>query len=754
MAAHRYTKILLALAFTFSLAGAHAQLPDYHLQLIDYLAGIRPGNIIAVTRDQKGFLWILYPRSIQRFDGRRATSFKIKGEMRHVHCDENGRLWASASRKIFCYDDESRNFKEVKVAGTDSTTMMGMVFNMPGKRTWLVTSTGFFEYDAKQQQFKKILHDLPVKPPYNHRSFGAHQWSIFFGHEGWVYRYNIQSRKLDSLAEIELMRIYPANGDSVLVSSWNSHSYWYDFAARRVTEAQPPATVRIKQPGSAFTVRGLCEVAPGRFFIPSIEGFFEYDMYTRQYRRLQLYHKGISISTADFANYIYYDTDGYIWLSTIDGIGRFPLHGQSFGLLRIRQLKDELSVGIDNIRNIAEDNKGNLWLATGSGFVCWERQQNKWHLYPAEEGSKEKLGFPSVRGIVHDGKYVILGPANLGIRLFEPQTQRYRLPNYASAEVKNSSDHDFFDAITTLRNGHHLFMGRDALYILNGKNYTLDFVNNPASAENTNFALQGKNGLIWLATQRGLHLLDSNVNYLQQVKLPASNPYISAGYMLPDDRFLFALEGGLYTATYHNGSVRISKFTSLLDNIFINALCQDDNGFIWIMSENGIYRLDPRNQKLNLFDHSDNVQGYGFNNNSWHKTKDGILFIGGINGLNYIRPGQFSTSADSLKVFIEQVRGGGNDTTAYSLNKKAVLSYAKRSLEVEFVSPYFNNPEKLMYRYRLEGFDQNWNYTGHDNSVRFTSLPPGHYTLLVEASINNVDWIRAQNSFSFRIKPP
>jgi hypothetical protein len=49
------------------------QMPDYHLQVFGHSFGIRPGNYIAVTRDTRGFVWILYPRNIQRFDGKRIT---------------------------------------------------------------------------------------------------------------------------------------------------------------------------------------------------------------------------------------------------------------------------------------------------------------------------------------------------------------------------------------------------------------------------------------------------------------------------------------------------------------------------------------------------------------------------------------------------------------------------------------------------------------------------------------------------------
>ena len=732
---------------------AFCQLPDYHLQYFDYTSGIRPGNILAVIKDQKGFLWILYPRSIQRFDGRRTNSFKMPGDMINLFCDDGGRVWAGSSRKIYLFNEKLQEFREVAIINTDSTLYTGPVFDIEGK-TWLLTVKGFFEYNATNDQFTPVSPAIPVSPGFGTRSFGSYGSTIFFGHNDMVYRYNVKLKKVDSLPNRNMRRIFPMNEDSVLVNTWNISSYWYNFRDKRVTEAHPPNHLRKQHANKAFATRGCLEVSPGKFIIPSVEGIYEYDNRSGIYRILHLYRNGHPTSAGDFANYIYADRDGYVWLATVDGVARFPLHAKSFGLIRIRQLQNDLPVGVDNIRSITEDDKGNLWLATGNGFVRWKREDNGWQVHLPVEGSTDRLAFPSIRGIAYDGRNIILGPADLGIWLFNPETEQYRRPTYASAEVKKKSEQDFIDAITTLRNGDHLIMGRDALYLLNGRSYLLSFVDIPAANQNTNFAHQGKDGMIWLTTQRGLHLLDSGLNYLQHVTLPGKNPFVSAGFMLPDSRLLFAIETGLYTASFDGKTAVIKKFTDQFDDIFLTSLFLDDQGILWATSENGIYRYDTASSKLNLFDYSDNVQGYGFNSNSWHKSRDGILFMGGINGLNYFDPVKFSTKDDSLKVFIRQVKNGDHNAVRYAMDEKAVIPFGQRSMEVEFAAPYYNNPDKVRYRYLLEGFDKQWKDIGNNYSVRFTSLPAGDYTLKVEASVNNLDWIPSFNSFSFRIKNP
>ncbi len=735
-------------------AGLPAQLPDYHLQLFDYTAGLRPGTIEAVTKDNKGFLWILYPRSVQRFDGRKAVSYKAGNGMTNIHCDEQGRVWVGSSGKVYRFDEEGQQFKEVRVKSPDSVYATGTVFSMPGKRTLLNASSGFFEYDAGRDQFVPALRDLPVPPGYGTRSFGYKGATIFFGHKGYVYRYNITSKKLDSLPDRSMRRIFPLNEDSVLINTWSLHSYWYNFSGNTVHEAKPPASLRSKPASDAFAARSMVEVGPAKYIITSAEGVFEYLASARQYKSLNLYYKGNPVLTGDIANSIYADKEGYVWMSTVDGIARFPLHGQSFGLMRIPLRNDVSQSNANNIRNITEDEKGNLWMATGNGVLCWKPATNQWVSYLPEEGRTDRLAYPSVRGIAYDGRYVILGPADLGVWLFNPVTEKYKRPVYASAAVQEMNLRDFADDVYTLRNGNHVITGRDALYVLEGKTYRLDTLDNPAAKENSNYVFQGKDGWVWITTIQGLHLLDSNLVYKQKAVLPAGSSPVSAGLMLQDGRLLFAIDKGLYTASVQEGNIRIKKFTPVFDDVFITSLFMDDKGFIWATSDNGIYRYDSLNSRLNLFDHSDNVQGYGFNLNSWHKSRDGVLFMGGVNGLNYLQPEKFATRTDSLRVYIQQVKNSSNDSLTYPLDRKALLSYSQRSLEAEFVSPYYNNPEKVKYRYRLEGFDKEWKYLGNINSVRFTSLPAGDYTLLVEASINNVDWAAAANSFSFTIKKP
>lgn len=742
----------MVLSLHLFLPDLNAQLPDYHLQLYDHNSGIRPGAINKVARDSKGYVWISYPRQVQRFDGKNAEIFRIDGWVSGLFCDDEGNVWLNTPEKILKFNEDRRAFSEVRVNSAKNNTYGISVFQTPDKNLWLLSNQSLYKYDRTNEQFHASSH-LPILPPYSVRIFAQDGWTIFLAHASNIYSFNLLNGKKDSLVNQSAMAMHAISADSLLVSTWDGTTYWYDFPRKRLTQVYSPEPLQ-DEPVNFFSVRSLAPFEPGRFFLVTNTGIYEYNHLTRVFKRLKFFLNGRKVATNDYVRHISLDNEGYAWMASIDGIARFLYkQQQAIGLIRVRQANDEIPVAIDNVRKIVEDNEGNLWLATGHGFASWNRTKEDWDIYLSSHAREDRLSFPSIRGMVFDGRYLILGPANLGIWLFDTKSRKYRRPSYASEETKEKDRGDFVDDIHTLRNGNHLVMGRDAVYLLDGKSYQLRILDIPAGKENSNYGFQGRDGIIWITTGKGLHCLDSNLNQLENVRLPPKATFISAGFMFPDSRLLFSTAEGLFTAEYIQGKAVVKKFTALLDDVFVLTLYQDDNGFVWATSEDGIYRLDPARSKLDLFDYSDNVQGYGFNGNSWFKTRQGYLFFGGVNGINYLKPELVSTVNDKLRVYIKQVKIG-TDSLVYTFSRSPHIRFSQRALEVSFVSPYFNNPDKVKYRYKLEGLDNEWKYLGNTNQVRFSSLSPGNYKLTIEASLNNVDWIKGENDFRFRIQPP
>ncbi len=736
------------------LVPAKAQLPEYHLQLFDYPSGIRPDAISAIDKDQKGMLWILYRSQVQSFDGKEVQNFRPSPRVNSMLCDKKGHIWVCSDKEVFLFSEKTGTFNAVAIDGNEEGMKVGPVIELPDREIWMLTNKGFFEFSPVKQAFTKMDQFLPAATGLHTDICVVYRNVLFVHNNDFIYRYNINTGVTDSIAGGQIYGIFPVSEDSALISMRYASPQWYRFSTKTVTAASLGNGL-----SGSFSFRNMAAISPTRFLIGSSEGIFEYDAAKKQFLKQHFFLNGRKVATNEYASFIFYDeAEGYAWIATTDGIARFAFRNQPMALIKISQMNDEISANINDVRKIIQDEKGDLWIATGYGFACWQKNENKWTLFPPAKDDSTRLSHESIRGMVYDGRYLILGPTNKGLWLFDINTHQYRRPDYDSDETKKISERDFVNDITTLHNGDHVIVANRAIYILDGKTYLLRRLSHPAVEKGAaSFCAQGGDGIVWIATVTGVYCFNAEMNYLLTVPEDFKSNVITHGYsgfIMQDNGLLFSSTKGLYTLYYENGNVVSKKITTVFDNMGLYTVYRDRQGIIWASSENGIYRFDPKTSKLNLFDRSDNIQGYGFNSNSWFRDRDGILYFGGLNGINYWQPETFSAPYQSFEAYISKARIGNMDYSMYAFDTLGPVNYSDRSMGVVFAAVYFNNPEKVRYRYKLTGLDTDWKEIGNGNIVRFSSLAPGSYLLEMEASLNQVDWKKANNTLSFRILNP
>ncbi|HRN56908.1 MAG TPA: hypothetical protein PLL71_10675, partial [Agriterribacter sp.] len=299
---------------------------------------------------------------------------------------------------------------------------------------------------------------------------------LFVHNKNFIYRYNMGTGHTDSIAGGQIYGIYAVSEDSVLVSMRYASPQWYRFSTKRVT----PATLGSGFTGS-YSFTNMAAISPSRFLMASSEGILEYDAVKKQFLKQHFFLNGRKVGTNEYASFIFYDeAEGYAWMATTDGIVRFAFRNQPMALIKISQLNDEISANINDVRKIIQDEKGDLWIATGYGFARWKKNKNEWTLFPPAKDDSSRLSHESIRGMVYDGRYLILGPTNKGLWLYDIKTKQYRRPVYDSDETKALSERDFVNDIITLQSGDHVIIAGRAVYILNGKNYRLRRLSHPA----------------------------------------------------------------------------------------------------------------------------------------------------------------------------------------------------------------------------------------------------------------------------------
>ena len=203
-----------------------------------------------------------------------------------------------------------------------------------------------------------------------------------------------------------------------------------------------------------------------------------------------------------------------------------------------------------------------------------------------------------------------------------------------------------------------------------------------------------------------------------------------------------------------------TKADGLPSNVIVGIL-EDNDGNLWLSTTNGLSRFNPIEETFTNYNISDGLQGNQFWIGSGFKSESGELFFGGNNGFNAFYPNNLEKLANpyippivitnvsvqnepySIRVYANTVE---NDT----LN----LSYKENQVSFEFAALDFTSPEKNQFAYMLEGFDNDWIYTGTRRYANYTNLDPGQYTFRVKGSNNDGVWNDDGISLNIYISTP
>lgn len=417
---------------------------------------------------------------------------------------------------------------------------------------------------------------------------------------------------------------------------------------------------------------------------------------------------------------LYRDRRGDVWIGTVSG-KLFHCRGEE-----IIELLEPSALSGAGIAAIGEDAEGNLWLGTnGKGAV---RMKNK---------------------------------------TFAPFTTRDGLTDNQVMSIYGDSRNDLwfstFDGVSVLRFADGVFESLDSHNGLSGKR-----VHNVYEDGSHN---------IWIAADRGITFLKEGKIEKQNMAYYLPGIPITCIYEDPstpgDDGGIYwiATDGaGLKRLTLTGNSASTVSYTTThgMTTDFIYRFFEDPQGNFRLMSKNGILRVSKIElnrvargelDSINCVSYgiSDGLKSDEFNNrfsrNSALKGENGELWFITRKGISIIDPGKIRVNKTPPSVVIESAflnhrpipRRPGSD---------AGIFRGKGNLRIRFSAPTFLSPEKIKFKYRLEGVDKDWLFLppGGDRTVQYQPAP-GAYTFRVTACNAEGIWNRTGASFTFELKP-
>ncbi len=227
--------------------------------------------------------------------------------------------------------------------------------------------------------------------------------------------------------------------------------------------------------------------------------------------------------------------------------------------------------------------------------------------------------------------------------------------------------------------------------------------------------------------------------------------------------------GNLWIATrlglnrWRDGRLRGFTTADGLPSDHVVSVVADDLGSLWLTSYHGIARVDVksldeleqgRRSRISavLYGKPDGMRTSECNNAgspaAW-RGRDGRLWFATVRGLATIDPTRVTRNEHPPPVRIEEVRA---DDEALPLDATPTLGPDRKRLEFHYTALSFSAPEKLRFRYKLEGFDPDWIEAGNRRVGYYTNVPAGEYRFRVMAANEDGVWNAAGASYGFALR--
>ncbi len=481
---------------------------------------------------------------------------------------------------------------------------------------------------------------------------------------------------------------------------------------------------------------------------------------------------------------IYKSRGGSLWLCTDSGISR--REGNRFSSLR---RSDSL---INSRVFIAmEDHEGSLWFGThGAGLI--RLREDKYITYSAKDG----LPGTMIWTIMQDRKGTLwIGSDSAGLikrvgRKYVNYTTRDGLTNNSVNALFADVDGSIWigtrgGGVNILKNGKFRYLtkadglstnrirailrdsaGRMWIATSNGLNLITSggirifTKSNGLIQDSVRGIFEDKAGKIWIATEGGISVYERGrfTNYTRDQGLPDSKVYT----FHQDEEGIIWFGVGTGLGKYSEGKF---SFYSAEDGLFDDVGCrifEDSKGFLWIGGHKGIYKISKRDIKN--FDRGviqkipkltlDPLCNGGVQPAGW-MTEDENMYFPTPFGVVMVNPYNIKQNEQPPKVVIEELTVDNEVIDLSSSDKMRIREFepgAKR-LEFKFTGLSFLQPEYVKFKYRLEGFDEDWVDSGTRRSAFYTNLRHGKYTFRVVACNNDNIWNIVGAQITFRLKP-
>ncbi len=778
---------------------------SYRLRYLTMEDGLPQNNVDAILRDREGFMWFATWDGLCRYDGYRFQVFKANGRQPGLPdnfvqtiCESaDGQIWVGTAHGIGIYEPRSQQFLPAQeLLPSLSRSNIRTIITDRQDRMWIGTEgEGIFSVGKNTENGSYGVKHIPMPGVAVYTLLSLPDEGVLAGTSNGIYDIDLDKGTASLASAWQL----PDGLDRDVISLWKEPDgpLWAgtDVGLLIFDQAGEAPFIFTHDPDDPHslihnTVTAIQPDGLGQLLLGTLGGICQYQAGASKFVSLKGSVNAHTQLNSVFVNSLLCDRYGNVWIGTEKGgVNTYNIHQKKFerfayektdpnslthptvnsilaevrhlwvgtaggGLHRIDRSNERIlamqhdihratSISSDFVTSMLRDQAGRLWIGTwgtGLNLLLGEESQN-FQRFPVGANGLHS-GF--ISSLVEDPAGFLLVGTLGGISLFDPGSERFQ-------QV----------ILPRRRSGESVQVG---------------------------CILLDAQGYYWLGTRAGLYRFHRSCLSMSSSEIAADSlAFFSKEALAPNGLrgdYVISLkqdvQGNVWVGTFGNGIGRVLMeagqvtgfefFTQEqgLCNNTVYAIEEDSEGHLWLSTDQGLARFNPVSRQFRTYYQVDGLTDNQFYWSASSRDAQGRLYFGGINGLTSflpqdIRPYPFAPEVEisDFSVLNKPLQVGEKRHGRVALRRSisqsdtVFLSYLDNVFSIEFAVQTYVLPQRVTYRYQMEGVDQDWVSVPADRHfANYTNLLGGTYHFHVTAL--SEDGIESSNvrTLTVVIRPP
>ena len=765
----RYIYFFVAFVWVTSCALSTGFSQEYRFKRITSEEGLLDSKIHQIYEDNLGLIWIGSSRGLQLYNGHDFINFVYDptdslsipfGSVNSITQDTQGRLWIGTRNgglaKFTNNGFEKYKYRSGQENGLSSNVVNALLADKK-KGIWIGTRGGLDYYN-----------------------------------NGNFFHYEPSNKDSSNLYNGQIMSLAQTPDGTIWIGCWDGGLHQLiDGKIVPVDQLNNDERFRNKRARALFTD------SKGRLWV----GAWDDGLFLLEDNKLKFFEVPFRGSSDGHITDIVEDKDGGIWVGTYGG-GIRRIYGEETSSIT-NIYGDNMSLRSDLVERMLVDRYGELWIGHSNGGISkWINSGFKSIKYnPQNDNSLWKEGVNAILGNNEgdiwfgnmtgtstkwsDGKFerVVITPKstygaeesrflNFGDNsiITGQSFWRYFLNNKNWHRLLNGLDHKvgLIFQIHEDRSGNSWLCTSQKGLVAVRKNGEVQFFNDSQidrlniKTSNIHGMIFDHQGRIWTSSH------DMGVSVIANDEVVATyTTDESDSLSLDNPRILGQLcdsKGNIWITTWGGAlnkfderSKAFIKYFNPDDPSDIVSISEDQQGFIWLGTAQGLSKFDPDKGEFMKFGKNYGVDAYPFLPNAVYlDTVSGNLFFGGEKGVTTFNPKKLKLDNRLPEVMMTKVMVLNEKTDSLStwfegfVNKKMVLGYRQNSFSFEFAALNM----EASYAYYLEGYENDWNFVNDRRYASYVNVPSGDYIFKIKAANSLGVWSEISDLMTIRIVPP